>query len=322
MSIDFISRDCPLCGSNKSRHILTDINRREGMQISSSLGECMNCRMQYVNPVPNEESLFRLYNEGIIDPVAEKSTVIQSVSKLRTQVKPLRKFFHTINGLLRGHPHDWPDENGNGRSILDFGCHDGTKLTYWYQRGWQVSGIDLNYQAIEMAKQRFPEGWFWCGDLPKLEIKERFDFIRCDNVFEHLTDPMVYLTELRNLLKPTGKLLIFVPNGAALSFKLFRHYSSVIWMPLHLNLFTTQTMKRFLEAGELENVFCKTFSPVGSWEWTQRQILLKPGFNRREGRKIEILLKILSILNYPGETLAQWFGFGEELIAIGKKIEK
>lgn len=318
--ISFEERCCPVCGDDNSSIVFEDINRREGLPISATLVECHSCGMRYLNPAPDAASLARLYSEGSVDPVPVDPAQIHPVPRTPPTLLPLRTVFRTVNGLLRGHPHNWPDEDGQGRSILDFGCHDGGKLTYWYQRGWRVAGIDLNERAIEVAQRHFPDGQFGCGDLLTLDIAERFDFIRADNVIEHLPDPVAYLAALAKLLKPGGQLRVFAPNGAAFSARLFGRYSYVCWMPFHLNLFTPKTLPFALKRAGFTDVQCFTFSPIGSWTHTQRQILLRPGFNRRSPSGLDRLLRRFSLLNYPGDTIAQWLGMGEEVVATARKV--
>lgn len=316
--IAFAGRCCPVCDDDNSSMVFEDINRREGLPISATLVECQNCGMRYLNPAPNVPSLARLYSDGWVDLGQSDADQIRPVSRTPHPASRPRAFFRTVNGWLRGHPHSWPDEVGNGRYIFDFGCHDGAKLTYWYQRGWQVAGVDLNRKAIEAARWRFPDGKFWCGDLLSLDISERFDCIRSDNVIEHLLDPVAYLSALAKLLKPGGQLCVLVPNGVALSAKLFGCYSYVYWIPFHLNLFTPETLRLVLKRAGFTDIQCFTFSPIGSWTHTQRQILLQPGFNRRPVSHLDRMLGRLSLLNYLGETLAQWLGMGEEIVCTGR----
>jgi SAM-dependent methyltransferase len=319
LKCNFVLRPCPICHKDEYNWLFTDINRREGLPLSVNVVECRHCGMHYLNPAPDSTSLARLYREGSVDTVRKDLTEVQPISRIPSAPSLLRSIIHAVNGFFRGHPHDWPDYMGKGCSLLDFGCLDGSKLVYWYQCGWQVAGIDLNERAIDIARRRFPDGLFWCGDVSALEISERFDYIRADNVVEHLFDPLVYLTSLAKLLKPGGWLRIFVPNGAALSARLFGRYSAVYWMPFHLNLFSAITLERALRQSGLINVNCDTFTPIGSWTWTQRQRLLRPGFNRRPPSLLDRTIQRLRILNYPGETLAQWFGMGEELVATGQR---
>lgn len=317
-----VERACPLCGSNEQRSLFTDVNRREGLALSCTLVECKDCGMSYVNPAPSGASLTTLYGEGLVDPVSEDVAAVQPVANRPPPASRLRATLHQVNGLFRGHPHDWPEEPGRGRSLLDFGCHNGEKLTFWYQRGWRVSGVDLNQPAIAAARKRFPEGRFWCGDVLEMAIGERFDVIRVDNVIEHLLDPLAYLAALVALLKPGGRLRVFVPNLSSLSARLLGRYSYVFWMPFHVNLFTSRTLHRTLERTGLSDIECKAFAPVGSWVHSQRQLLLPPGFNRRPARGLDRALLACSLLNYPGETLVQWLGLGDEVIGTGARLRR
>jgi SAM-dependent methyltransferase len=275
--------------------------------------------MRYLNPAPDPAGLGRLYSTASIDPVMTSG----AEQRLETRFPPvrstLRSILHTLNGSLRGHPRDWPHEEGRSRAFLDFGCHDGEKLVPRYQQGWNVAGIDLNEQGIAVARGRFPEGRFWCGDLLTLSIADRFDCILTDNVVEHLFDPLIYLTALVKLLKPGGELRVVVPNGAGLTARILGRYSAVYWMPFHLNLFTKESLTRSLELAGLTRVRCDTFTPIGSWTWTLRQALLRPGFNRRPPSGFDRLIQRLAIVWYPLETLAQWVGLGEELVATGQR---
>jgi SAM-dependent methyltransferase len=316
--IHFNNRNCPLCESGKSVKIFTDVNRREGLPIEATLIECQICSMRYLNPVPDAASLALLYTQGVIDPVGTDAMQVAPVSRALPRSSLLRSGLRTLNGWIRGHPHDWPEAEGQGRTILDFGCHDGSKLIFWYQRGWQIAGIDLNESAIEVAKQRFPEGLFWCGDLLDLEIAERFDFIRTDNVVEHLLDPVAYLKALAKLLKPGGALRIFVPNGRSLSVRLFGRYSYIYWMPFHLNLFSPKTLRLAMGQAGFTGIDCMTFAPLGSWVQTQRQALSAPGFRRRNTPRMDWILQYSGLLNYPGETVMQWLGVGDEIVATGE----
>ncbi len=144
VQIGFVARACPACGQDSYGVLFQDINRWEGLPVSARLVECRGCGMRYLNPMPDARQLAELYRTGLVDPVRIEPTPALPVSQALPAQLPQKSPIHTINGALRGHPHDWPDEPGKGRSILDFGCHDGSKLTHWHQRGWHVAGVDLD----------------------------------------------------------------------------------------------------------------------------------------------------------------------------------
>ena len=142
LSRSVCGRCCPLCGAPGFRVVFSDVNRREGLCVSATVVECSNCRMRYLNPVPDATSLTRLYSDASIDPVTSSADETRPETRAPRARSGLRSIVHTLNGWLRGHPHDWPDEEGAFRSILDFGCHDGQKLVPRYQQGWSVAGMD------------------------------------------------------------------------------------------------------------------------------------------------------------------------------------
>jgi len=311
-------RRCPLCGQGRAKQLFSDINRRQGLPISGTVVECQQCAMRYVDPAPNTAGLAEIYRRGYIDPVTAKDPQTETQTECQAgNGKGSRAIYHALNGALRGHPHDWPEEESRGRSILDFGCHSGGKLVRWYLSGWSVAGVDLNQEAIASARRRFPKGKFWCGDLLHLDIADRFDFIRSDNVIEHLLNPLAYLEALRDLLKPGGKLRVIVPNVHGLSATVFGRFSYVYWMPFHVNLFSAKTLQAALRAAGFTKVECFPFAPVGSWVHTQRQLFLRPGFDRRPPGIMDRALRALSPASYPGELLAHWLRLGDELIATG-----
>lgn len=51
----------------------------------------------------------------------------------------------------------------------------------------------------------------------ELSCQEKYDYVFCSYVLEHVVDPAVILDIGYNILKPSGKLFITVPNAQALS---------------------------------------------------------------------------------------------------------
>jgi SAM-dependent methyltransferase len=319
--LPFEERRCPLCSEDRPRRLFSDLNRREGLSISGTVVECQSCRMRYLNPAPSAAGLAELYRVGYVDPVCESevggSVLLKAQEARLENGSGRRAVLHPLNEIFRGHPHDWPEEDGEGRSILDFGCHSGEKLVRWQRSGWSVAGIDLNEGAIAQARRRLPEGKFWGGDLLNLDISERFDFIRADNVVEHLLEPLPYLRALHRLLKRNGRMRVFVPNERGLSARVVGRYSYVYWIPFHVNVFSVPTLRAALEKAGFQQVECYAFAPVGSWIQTLRQLVLKPGFNRRPRSALDRVLRALSPASYPGEVIAHWLGYGDELVGTG-----
>ena len=102
--------------------------------------------------------------------------------------------------------------DGRGRALLDLGCSDGYLGEILARRGYRVTGVDLPRER----RDRFPRSVRLVeADLDEgvPPLGERFDFIVCADVLEHLREPEARLLELRRMLAPGGRLLASLPNS-------------------------------------------------------------------------------------------------------------
>jgi SAM-dependent methyltransferase len=78
------------------------------------------------------------------------------------------------------------------KSILDLGCGTGTLLKYLPYKARKV-GLDSSPQMLEKARENFPEGSYFQGNIEKFDLPERFDLILCTH------DTVNYLLEPESL---------------------------------------------------------------------------------------------------------------------------
>jgi SAM-dependent methyltransferase len=100
--------------------------------------------------------------------------------------------------------------------VLDAGCGSGRTLVELAHYGTEVSGIELNIEAAELARAR-GVGEVQIGRLEELPYDDAaFDLITCLDVIEHVPDDVTALVELRRVARPGGWLLVTVPAYQAL----------------------------------------------------------------------------------------------------------
>ncbi len=96
--------------------------------------------------------------------------------------------------------------------ILETGCSGGPLLKQLQADGYRhVTGIDISADAIELCRQRgLTETHVMDAQNPTFNPGS-FDLIIASDVMEHLTDAPKALREWHRLLRPGGRLMVFVP---------------------------------------------------------------------------------------------------------------
>jgi SAM-dependent methyltransferase len=93
--------------------------------------------------------------------------------------------------------------------ILDVGCGTGANLEMLAQFG-EAEGVDVSDDALEFCRAKGLKTHKGLAEkLPFAD--ETFDLTTALDVVEHLDDDVAGLKEMRRVLKPGGRTLIFVP---------------------------------------------------------------------------------------------------------------
>jgi 2-polyprenyl-3-methyl-5-hydroxy-6-metoxy-1,4-benzoquinol methylase len=120
--------------------------------------------------------------------------------------------------------------------VLDLGCSIGTYAYEFADRGFQVTGVDLSQESIDIAKHLADKNElsidYKTSDISILESfpEGNFDIIYAGDIVEHLLEPELKLT-IKNCfdwLRPGGT--FFVHTVPTKFDKIF--FKSRLWMPL------------------------------------------------------------------------------------------
>ena len=94
--------------------------------------------------------------------------------------------------------------------ILDVGCGTGANLEMLARFG-DVEGVDIAREALAFCRERGLKD-VRHGAAEKLPYEDgSFDLVTSFDVIEHLDDDVAGLREIRRVLKPGGRTLLFVP---------------------------------------------------------------------------------------------------------------
>ncbi|HJU56703.1 MAG TPA: class I SAM-dependent methyltransferase [Pyrinomonadaceae bacterium] len=94
--------------------------------------------------------------------------------------------------------------------ILDVGCGTGANLELLAEFG-ETEGVDISQEALAFCRER-GFGNVRHGAAEKLPHADNtFDVVTALDVIEHLDDDLASLQEMRRVLRPGGRVLLFVP---------------------------------------------------------------------------------------------------------------
>lgn len=317
-NMGLIKVHCPVCGSERRRILFSDRNRRENLRYYGKYVECCRCSLVYLTERVSWEEIASLYSSLDFNEKAAFDEIgkIYGVGVVKNR-GAIYLNLKQILSKLRFRPHSWPADivSVKSKTLLDLGCGNGAKLLEFASRGYDIWGVDVDNNSINLCRKLLPNGHFMQGELQKTGLPgSYFDHIRIDNVLEHVPNPIEVVRECYRLLKQGGQLFICTPHGRSLSMRLMKGNSIVSWIPFHLQLFTRKSLRYLMEEAGLKGIRIYGYYPY-SW--------LPLSFVQWKSRKSNFTKfsypSWLNLICYPLGWLCGKIGLAEELVGIGIK---
>lgn len=224
---------------------------------------CEDCGLFVLDPRPSESALATIYPANYYAyrtagyrPLVRRARALQ----LRGQARAM------IRGAGRA--------VGEPLRILEVGCGQGDLLEAF--RGlnprFALAGLDYSESAIAAVRAKGFTGI--AGDARAVRMDAgAFDLIICQQLIEHLHDPVGFLDRLRGWLAPAGKVIIDTPNADTLDRRLFGRYWGGYHVPRHFFLFTERNIGLLFEkaGARVERV---TLHPsIAFWLWSLHNLI-------------------------------------------------
>jgi len=259
--------------------------------------ECQLCRAIFPSRVPKVNETHLIYPPNYYS-FSESSKTPQIVKRIRQRlhgrrIKSINR--HIPLGPLR---------------VLDIGCGDGENLRLWrdLRETVEVFGVDSSHSAIESCARYSISGKVLDLDQShELYHLGSFDVILLIQVLEHVRNPALVLSDIREITKEDGIVVIETPEPGSLDHRLFRNrYWAGYHMPRHFWIMPRRELVGLLTAGGWDVISVKSLiNPVAwihsiqgvmteipilrytrSW-WSHRNPLLLAVFSA-----LEILIKV------------------------------
>ena len=200
-------------------------------------------------PQPKPEDLPKYYkSEDYISHTDSKRNLLEKVYHI-VRKRSLKSKLKLINSFL-----------SESKQLLDIGCGTGDFLATAQKDGWQVTGVEPDQQARQIANSKTNNAVFDIKHLESLQ-QNSFDVITLWHVLEHLPQLEMHIKLLQYLLKPNGTLVIAVPNYNSYDAQYYKEFWAAYDVPRHLWHFSKASISKLFakEAMEVERILPMVF---------------------------------------------------------------
>jgi 2-polyprenyl-3-methyl-5-hydroxy-6-metoxy-1,4-benzoquinol methylase len=188
---------------------------------------CDNCGTLFPDQVPPIEALSDFYTSHYGDAV--------HVGKMAKKLGLEKRRIFLLKWLTRG------------RRFLDVGCNIGCAVEAARWNGFTATGIELNPEAVKIARQNFPDNQFLHSTLDEVAATQAFDMVYCTEVVEHVPDTNAFIESLSRALTPGGILFLSTPDAGHFSVRRQLFTWEAVKPPEHLTLFTKAGLRHALK---------------------------------------------------------------------------
>lgn len=186
-------------------------------------------------PQPQGEKLSNYYkSEDYISHTDTKRNLLEFVYHSIRQIALKRKL-KLINSF-----------NSESKTLLDIGCGTGDFLETALKAEWNITGIEPDPQARQIANSKTKEAVFEIEELERLQPNS-FDVITLWHVLEHLPNLEKHMALFKSLLKPNGTLVIAVPNFKSYDAKYYKNFWAAYDVPRHLWHFSKRAIQELFK---------------------------------------------------------------------------
>ncbi len=194
---DMEDRNCPLCRDPGEKRFI----RPDNLNVK----ECSCCATFFISPAPSESNLLHFYSSYYSQYRKTDLLADAAVIKEILTINPFADFRNKILTTLTG--------GLQGKKALDIGFGRGDTMVGLKKLGAMVTGIDLDDDAIRLAKTKLNIPDVHQCRIEDYTPQERFDLITMYDFIEHPIMPMPAFQKACGLLNPGGLLAIYTPNA-------------------------------------------------------------------------------------------------------------
>lgn len=221
MELEYLDK-CPVCKQAHTKNTFIVCNDFTVSNEKFNLDECKSCGFVFTNPRPNAKTIGPYYNaESYISHTDSNKGLINKIYK------------NVRNITLKGKIDLINKYKSNKGRLLDIGTGTGYFISAAENNGWKVTGVEPDDSARKQAKSKINgiinQDLFCCFDE-----SDSFDTITMWHVLEHVHLLEESLEKIKQILSPTGRLIVAVPNCESYDAAYYKEYWAAYDVPRHL----------------------------------------------------------------------------------------
>lgn len=261
---------CPVCSRMSAAYSFISRDRMFQLPGTFEVWRCHACDSSFLWPQLSEQQLSRFYpKKKYYAYQSGKGGFFQKVREYLIEHYYEPNFFTSLLKVPA-----IPQQKEGGK-VLDLGCGTGETLLLLNKIGWDVYGMDMDNEALIIAKSRgltnLRKGKF--RDL-KNYPDNFFDAIRLYHVIEHLDNPILCLELIQKKLRKGGEVIIGTPNNESFLSKVFGTYWYNLDSPRHLMVFNPKSLTKLIKqvGFKINSVeFCSAGGLLGSIQYLMEE---------------------------------------------------
>ncbi len=227
--------ECPSCKSVDIEEVFQVTDYTVSHE-NYGIFHCKSCGFRFTQNIPDSENIGKYYKaESYISHTDSHKGLINKLYHFARTIM-LSKKYHSI-------------KNVTGKTtgkLLDIGAGTGYFDDYMHQKGFSVTGVEVDEDARRMAKENFGLEFHSMDFVYQLSDKQ-FDVITMWHVLEHVHDLDGYMKQISKTLNDDGTVVFALPNYTSFD----GHHYKNIWagydVPRHLWHFSPDFFKKFTD---------------------------------------------------------------------------
>ncbi len=287
-----ITMHCVLC-ENDNFKIITNVLRYD---IPRKVVQCTNCSLiSLENPTDDIMDYSGPEYRSVYGPILGKKVSAKEMFDMQIQFQQER--FEHVKSLLN-----------HSSKVLEIGCSTGQFLHTIKEHVNEVVGIELDQSHAKFARENCNLNVYdrSINETPILE--NYFDVIFMFQVFEHIPNPIEFLSEYKKYLKPNGIIYIEVPNvnDALLSIYDMPSYQKFYFRLPHSYYYSELTLQKTLEKAGF-NGTTKTIQEYTVFNHLHWLLTGNPQDTQIDGRQLPKFDSSTSEKKNARTTIEKWF---------------